>query len=72
MGKPLSELTLGEADSFLETLICQTQGSGGRYLIIHNLYNFKYENKNDLEERMSQMKIWLSILLMTTDGFKGC
>ena len=26
---PLSELTLGEADSFLENLICQTQGSGG-------------------------------------------
>ena len=27
---PLSELTLGEADAFLENLICQTQGSGGK------------------------------------------
>ena len=26
---PLSKLSLGEADSFLENLICQTQGSGG-------------------------------------------
>ena len=29
---PLSELTLGEADSFLENLFCQTQGSGASHL----------------------------------------
>ena len=31
--RPLSELTLGEADSHLENLICQTQGSGGGFMI---------------------------------------
>ena len=39
--RPLSELTLGEADSFLENLICQTQGSGGGLYLIRNWGIFK-------------------------------
>ena len=34
---PLSELTLSEADCFLENLICQTQGSGGKSIDVQML-----------------------------------
>ena len=39
--RPLSELTLGEADSFLEDLICQTQGSGGWFIITNACHLYK-------------------------------
>ena len=39
--RPLSELTLGEADSFLEDLICQTQRSGGWFMITNACHLYK-------------------------------